>query len=84
MRVQKKTFMACFKKINFHQQISKLNVTLSWSVFTKLLTSHFQAWLWYIVVLIRLGIYLFVNKARGGGSPKFFIVMSQLHETKIP
>jgi len=25
------------------------------------------------VVLIRLGIYLFVNKARGGGSPKFFI-----------
>ncbi len=25
------------------------------------------------VVLIRLGIYVFVNKARGGGSPKFFI-----------
>ncbi len=25
------------------------------------------------VVLIRLGIYLFVNKAKGGGSPKFFI-----------
>jgi hypothetical protein len=25
------------------------------------------------VVLIRLGIYVFVNKARGGGSPKIFI-----------
>jgi hypothetical protein len=25
------------------------------------------------VVLIRLGIYVFVNKARGGGSPNFFI-----------
>ncbi len=25
------------------------------------------------VVLIRLGTYVFVNKARGGGSPKFFI-----------
>jgi hypothetical protein len=25
------------------------------------------------VVLIRLGIYVFVNKARGGGSPRFFI-----------
>ncbi len=25
------------------------------------------------VVLIRLGIYVFVNKARGGGGPKFFI-----------
>jgi hypothetical protein len=25
------------------------------------------------VVLIRLGIYIFVNKARGGGSAKFFI-----------
>ncbi len=25
------------------------------------------------VVLIRLGIYLFVSKARGGGSPKFYI-----------
>jgi hypothetical protein len=25
------------------------------------------------VVLIRLGIYVFVNKARGGGSPIFFI-----------
>jgi hypothetical protein len=34
-------------------------------------------WLWdevlYKVVLIRLGIYFFVNKARGDGSPKFFI-----------
>ncbi len=27
----------------------------------------------YEVVLIRLGIYLFVNKTRGCGSPKFFI-----------
>jgi hypothetical protein len=25
------------------------------------------------VVLIRLAIYVFVNKARGGGSPKYFI-----------
>ncbi len=25
------------------------------------------------VVFIRLAIYVFVNKARGGGSPKFFI-----------
>ncbi len=25
------------------------------------------------VVLIRFGIFVFVNKARGGGSPKFFI-----------
>ncbi len=38
------------------------------------------------VVLIRLGIYLFVNKARSGGSPKFFIntlLMSQLYESEI-
>jgi hypothetical protein len=28
---------------------------------------------WAKVVLIRLGINVFVNKARGGGSPKFFI-----------
>jgi hypothetical protein len=27
----------------------------------------------YKVVLIRLGIHVFVNKARGGGNPKFFI-----------
>jgi len=36
------------------------------------------------VVLIRLGIYLFVNKARGGGSPKFLFILSRLYETKIP
>jgi len=27
------------------------------------------------VVLIRLGIYLFVNKAKGGGSPKFLFIL---------
>jgi len=27
------------------------------------------------VVLIRLGIYLFVNKARGGGRPKFLLIL---------
>jgi hypothetical protein len=38
------------------------------------------------VVLIRLGIYLFVNKARGVGAPNVFsyFVMSQLYETEIP
>jgi hypothetical protein len=39
------------------------------------------------VVLIRLGTYMFVNKVRGGESPKFFyayFVMSQLYETEIP
>ncbi len=30
-------------------------------------------WVCRKVILIRLGIYVFVNKARGGGSPKFFI-----------
>jgi hypothetical protein len=50
---------------------SMKTVNLNYKIYTK-------------VGLIRLGIYFFVNKARGCGAPIFsFIVISQLYETKI-